>query len=701
MGGCRYVDGLVQEYLLFRGCTGALGALEAELAGDAGRGALRADRLAGLVLGDLVGGLHARRLRSLWRFLEARVFAQLDVGLQAAAREVWGQVQRRYLVHAAASGRRDAVQEFLELEGPALLRADPQAWGPWFALAFIPEPESEPRLAPFFAPEWAVTLEETLRNLFATAFARLPLPMLLGFAATRAKEDDMQAELRELRAENQRLRAALERGRRRGAGSDSDGGSPGQGDAGGSGAPTPPGAPGALPLSRGASGGLAPAPLGGSSGSGGGGTLPPQAPASASRSFMGRSLDGAAGLLGSVASPPGSPSRMWGGLRRRSSVGSRGSSEPPASQEEAGGLLSGELGRSPGNIGARGAAGTSAGPRAFSVALQGVFSGHASSVCAVAFSPDGCSAASASDDGTVRVWAPDSGVANAGSASRRSATIRCPSPAVCLAWSPVHSESSGAALLLLGDRSGTVKAWHCDSKRYVFEREPPKGESHTNPSLLDLAAGPQAGLAAVSVGGRACSVTLLDLTRSGGEGRGPGETRLDLEAPWEDGWGVVTLDFGADSSTLLGGDTSGRLRLWDVRSISTASCFGGGSSTACARLGAGGMSVWKLGRDGELSEWDLRMSREKKLSANLSEHCGSEAPLHALQHRLSLNPAGSFLAATSRGASAPVVRLADGAVLGLLEGHSDRIMAAAWSPVADRVITGSKDRSLCTHKVVV
>ena len=218
MEGVPYVDGLVREYLLFRGCAGALGALEAELAGDAGRAALRADRLAGLVLGELVAGLRARRLRSLWAFLQARVFAQLDAGLQAAAREVWGRVQRRYLVHAAESGRRDAVQEFLELEGPALLRADPQAWGPWFALAFLRDPAAEPQLAPFFAPEWAAALEEALRNLFATAFARLPLPTLLGFAAARAEEEDRRAELEELRAENLRLRAALERDRRRGGG---------------------------------------------------------------------------------------------------------------------------------------------------------------------------------------------------------------------------------------------------------------------------------------------------------------------------------------------------------------------------------------------------------------------------------------------------------------------------------------------------
>ena len=265
MEGVPYVDGLVREYLLFRGCAGALGALEAELAGDAGRAALRADRLAGLVLGELVAGLRARRLRSLWAFLQARVFAQLDAGLQAAAREVWGRVQRRYLVHAAESGRRDAVQEFLELEGPALLRADPQAWGPWFALAFLRDPAAEPQLAPFFAPEWAAALEEALRNLFATAFARLPLPTLLGFAAARAEEEDRRAELEELRAENLRLRAALERDRRRG------GEQPGcgrGGRAGGRGAPelrprgTPavPGSPGLREPGRQRGGGCRAAP---------------------------------------------------------------------------------------------------------------------------------------------------------------------------------------------------------------------------------------------------------------------------------------------------------------------------------------------------------------------------------------------------------------------------------------------------------
>ena len=114
-----------------------------------------------------------------------------------------------------------------------------------------------------------------------------------------------------------------------------------------------------------------------------------------------------------------------------------------------------------------------------------------------------------------------------------------------------------------------------------------------------------------------------------------------------------------------------------------------------------------LGLDGVLSEWDLRMPREKKLSVDLSDHCRAEAasdPADAAavtpRHRFSLNPPGTHLATTSCRASAPVVGLADGAVMGLLEGHSDRVTAVAWSPVADRVLTGSKDRSLCTHKVV-
>ena len=408
---------------------------------------------------------------------------------------------------------------------------------------------------------------------------------------------------------------------------------------------------------------------------------------------MGRSLDSAAGLLGSVASPPGSPSRMWGGLRRRSSAGSRGSSEPPASQEEAEGLLSGEVGR---------ASSAATGPRPFSVGLQGVYSGHASQVHACAFSPDGCNAASASADGTVRVWAPDAGVPSCGSAARRNATIRCPPPASCLAWYPVRSEASDAALLLLGTRSGAVKAWHCDSKRYVFEKEARAGAE-----ILDLAAEPQAGRVAVAEGnggGFGPRVSLLDLGEAGGEGRAPGETGLETG---EDGEVVTSLDFSGDGRSLLTGDSSGRLRVWDLQSARPQTRVEDGAGVACARFGAAGLSLLMLGLDGVLSEWDLRMPREKKLSVDLSDHCRAEAASDpadaapvALRHRFSLNPPGTHLTTTSRGASAPVVGLADGALLGLLEGHSDRVTAVAWSPVADRVLTGSRDRSLCTHKVV-
>jgi hypothetical protein len=96
MQALPYVDGLVREYLLFRGFARASQALAADAAADRGCG-FQADALARLVFGRLIPQRDGAALVELLAFLRARLFRHLDAGLDAAVRRMQarGALRRR------------------------------------------------------------------------------------------------------------------------------------------------------------------------------------------------------------------------------------------------------------------------------------------------------------------------------------------------------------------------------------------------------------------------------------------------------------------------------------------------------------------------------------------------------------------------------------------------------------------------------
>lgn len=80
-------------------------------------------------------------------------------------------------------------------------------WEGWFALPYIPAPESHPAFAVYFTKQHYNALVNSLRNLLQSVFRALPLPTLLAFNVEREKRRRTNAELRSLRAELERTKA--------------------------------------------------------------------------------------------------------------------------------------------------------------------------------------------------------------------------------------------------------------------------------------------------------------------------------------------------------------------------------------------------------------------------------------------------------------------------------------------------------------
>ncbi|KAG6508362.1 hypothetical protein ZIOFF_033736 [Zingiber officinale] len=110
------------------------------------------------------------------------------------------------------------------------------------------------------------------------------------------------------------------------------------------------------------------------------------------------------------------------------------------------------------------------------VSFQETFLGHTSTISRCRFSASGTNVASASVDGTVRIWTYDSATPTS-----RNATIYCGAEIMSLDW-----ECRSDRLLLIGTADGGIKAWNVDAKRVVCDLN----TTAEFPSVLDLKCSP-------------------------------------------------------------------------------------------------------------------------------------------------------------------------------------------------------------------
>ncbi len=105
-----------------------------------------------------------------------------------------------YLVNCIQTKRQDKAKEFFDKLGPDLIGQ--AEWKDWFALPFIPSPDSHPIFAGFFSRHWQDSLMLTLFNFLSVIFACLPSPRL-------AQHRNAAAKIRRLMEENEALRQKL------------------------------------------------------------------------------------------------------------------------------------------------------------------------------------------------------------------------------------------------------------------------------------------------------------------------------------------------------------------------------------------------------------------------------------------------------------------------------------------------------------
>ncbi len=140
-------------------------------------------------------------LRELWTHLNQRVFSRLDQSSQAAAAaRLEAGVLKLYVVNCLQTRRPEKAREFFERLSSDL-QGQPE-WREWFALPFLPSPESNPTFSPYFTRQWQEALMLSLHNFLSIAFACLPPPRI-------AEHSSAVRKIRRLREENDALRRRL------------------------------------------------------------------------------------------------------------------------------------------------------------------------------------------------------------------------------------------------------------------------------------------------------------------------------------------------------------------------------------------------------------------------------------------------------------------------------------------------------------
>jgi WD40 repeat protein len=334
-------------------------------------------------------------------------------------------------------------------------------------------------------------------------------------------------------------------------------------------------------------------------------------------------------------------------------------------------------------------------------ALLRTLTGAASRVAAVAFHPDGQWVAAGSDDGATRVWHVSSDTPVRALSSR----VLLPTRAVRgVAFSP------DGKWLAVASRDMLVRVWEVDSARLDLtlsghqQMVTAVAFDPSNPSRLvtasddrtarvwDLTPRPESrtlpGYEEV-----ACVALNAHATRVAGGGRNGRVCVWDaaqgtrLSAPQHDNAEVIgVVAYSPDGKRLLTADDGGTAVIWDVASGKALATLAGPPRLIFwAAYRPDGKVVVTASMDGTVHFWDAVSGTEMQ-----TRHIPPLPYYLATSGSLAFNPGGTRLAAVA-GKAVQVRDAATGQELYTLSGPAAGVQSLAFSPDGGRLVTGGAD----------
>jgi WD40 repeat protein len=284
--------------------------------------------------------------------------------------------------------------------------------------------------------------------------------------------------------------------------------------------------------------------------------------------------------------------------------------------------------------------------------------GHSSAVTELAFSPDGTTLASSSEDKTIKLWEAQTG------ALRQ--TLTGHSNAVyTIAFSP------DSKTLASGSLDKTIKLWDVQSgtlKQTLAE--------HSNP-VYTVAFSPDGKMLASRSGYK--TIKLWDVQTSA----------LRQTLTGHSDW-VYTIAFSPDSKTLASGSLDKTIKLWDVQSGTLKQTLTGHrGSIYTVAFSSDGKMLASGSEDKTIKLWDTQTGALKQ---TLTGHGAAVVPV-------AFSPDSKMLASGSWDKTIKLWDTQTGALKQTLAGHSSPVYTVAFSPDGNTLVSGGQNSMIKLWKV--
>ncbi|XP_070048726.1 uncharacterized protein [Nicotiana tomentosiformis] len=643
MENMLYAEELVREFLVFRGFTNTLQAFDKELGTDIGKG-FQVDKILDLIFSIYVPKFQAENLIELLRFFK-QCFSSYETEFISVISNLDVSILRYYIVYAIQAGRKDKVIELFDIHGSELLQKD-QEWASWFAIPYIKTPQSDPLFRVYFSKEWSNALHLSLRNFVSKMFNGTRIPALMKISSERNMVSRLKGDIKQLNFKLAQLQALLEEKE---------------------------------------------AQL---------------------RQFRSNALLATEVIVGTNSSlnphPGCGEPTVFKPMASRdicvSATSQAGEREPKHIDD----IRPDDTQVSTSKISSQNTGNGAQREEEFSevrVDFQETFLGHTSPISRCRFSATGDNVASASVDGTVRIWTYDSSAP-----ASRNATIYCGAEIMSLEW-----ECKSDRLLLIGTADGGIKVWNVDAKRVVCDLSC----TEAFPSVLDLKCSPvepifvsaaaSRGRGSSDIGKLGCaSLTVWNMRMW------KAMTVLPLG---EDPPAITSVCFNHNGKLLAAAATDGMIHMFDMSAgLQITGWPAHDSAISSVLFGSDETSIFTLGIDGKASysavtkstlfffhafecfsiyifEWSLQNQGKVLWSRDCSRLCNLQNSLH-YKHEMALDADGRRLLVTSNSLRAPIYQVRGHAYGMRSLPHSASITTVDWHPTSPIFLTGSADHSV-------
>ncbi|XP_059458839.1 uncharacterized protein LOC132188411 [Corylus avellana] len=648
MENMQYAEELVREFLVFRGFTNTLQAFEGELGTDIGKG-FQVDKILDLIFSVYVPKFQAEKLVGLLSFFKKCFSSSSETVLVSTLSKLEVSILRCYIAHAIQSGRRDKVVELFEMNGNDLLQGG-EDWNAWFAIPYLKNPNLDPEFRIYFSKEWYEALRLSVRNFFSEIFNGTRLPALLKISSEKNTANRLKKDIKQLNLKLSQLQALLEEKEAQ----------------------------------------LCRLRIHASS------TLEESTRLTNRSSSIIHVEDPLISRDAQEVCPPATPQLVQKALDPDFVAGPyQVQSELTMSEYFYDSNTSSNL-----NVGDGGTGDTSQiwqdgtcsenGREGrvedefpeVKVDFQETFLGHTSPISRCRFSASGNNIASASLDGTVRIWTYDSSTP-----ASRNATIYCGAEIMSLDW-----ESKSDRLLLIGTADGGIKAWNVDAKRVVCDLS----TTEAFPSVLDLKCSPVEPIFVSAAASRGHGSSYIDKL-------GFASLTVWNMKMWKavtvlplgkDPPAITSLCFNHNGKILAASATDGMIHMFDMAAgLQITGWPAHDSAINSILFGPDETSIFSLGSDGKIFEWSLQNQGHVLWSRNCSRFCDPESS-KICRHEMALDANGRRLLVTSGSVRAPIYQ-----VRGHRNGlrtlpHSAAITTVDWHPTLPIFVTGSADNSV-------